>query len=223
MKHLRACASEFFGTLLLVLFGAGSVAYSSLVRMASPESLLVFAAVFGISVATVIVLFGSSSGAHINPAISLAHLIAGRISRRLIVFYTFFQILGALVAGAILSVLFTASPSTSFLGSTSLAANIAPVAGFVVELAGTFVLATAVLYVSLAKMRTVYQASIIGLTLFILILLIGPLTGASLNPARSIGPATASGLFDNLQVYIAGPLIGGLLAGIVAKEWRRLR
>ncbi len=119
MKSLRACTSEFFGTLLLVLFGAGSVAYASVVRMASPESLLVFAAVFGITVATVIVFFGPSSGAHINPAISLAHLIAGRLDRRLIVFYIFFQILGGLVAGAVLSMLFTASPSTSFLGSTS--------------------------------------------------------------------------------------------------------
>ena len=217
MKSLRACAGEFFGTLLLVLFGAGSVAYASVARMASPESWLVFAAVFGITVATVIVFFGPSSGAHINPAISLAHFIAGRLDRRLIVFYIFFQILGGLVAGAVLSMLFTASPSTSFLGSTSLASNFSPVAGFVLELAGTFILATAVLYVSLTRMKGVYQASIIGLVLFMLILLIGPFTGASLNPARSIGPAMVSRFFDNLQVYIAGPLMGGLFAGIVAR------
>jgi glycerol uptake facilitator-like aquaporin len=185
--------------------------------------LFVFAAAFGIIIATVIVFFGSSSGAHINPAISLAHFLAGRLDRRLEVFYIFSQILGALVAGVVLSILFPASASTSFLGSTSLASNIAPVAGVVLELAGTFILATAVLYVSLAKVRIVYQASIIGLILFTLILLIGPLTGTSLNPARSIGPATASGFFDNLQVYIAGPLMGGLFAGIVAKGWRGLR
>ena len=209
MKSFRACTSEFFGTLLLVLFGAGSVAYASLVRMASPESLLVFAAVFGITVATVTVFFGGSSGAHINPAISLAHIIAGRLDRGLIALYVFFQILGGLVAGAILATLFTDSPSTSFLGSTSLASSIGPIAGFVLELTGTFILATAVLYVSLTKVKIVYQASIIGLVLFMLILFIGPCTGASLNPARSIGPATASGFFDNLQVYVAGPLLGG--------------
>ena len=126
------------------------------------------------------------------------------------------------MAGVVLGMLFAASPWTSFLGSTSLAQNTGPVTGFVLELTGTFILATAVLYVSLARMRTVYQASIIGLILFLLIILIGPLTGASLNPARSIGPATASGFFDNLQIYIAGPLMGGLFAGIVAKGWRRL-
>ncbi len=118
---VRACGSEFLGTMLLVLVGPGTVAYTSVIRMTRPESLLAFGAAFGIIVAIAGTFLGPVSGAHINPAISLANFLASRLGRNLLLTYISFQILGALAGGAVLRILFPVSSSSSFLGSTSTA------------------------------------------------------------------------------------------------------
>lgn len=136
--------------------------------------------------------------------------------------YAFYQVLGGLVAGMILRTAFPVSEESGFLGSTLLASGISPVSGIAIELAGTFLLSAVVLIVSSHVRNLSYQAASVGVTLFLLILVIAPLTGASLNPARSIGPALASAHLEGLLVYIIGPLAGGALAGLLAK-WRVAR
>jgi MIP family channel proteins len=210
-----ACASEFLGTLTLVVAGAGIVALTSLWNL--DGSLPLVALVFGVTVAALGMTLGRFSGAHVNPAVSLAHVFAGRLRVGLCVPLVFFQVLGAIVAGIILRLVFPVSPASNFLGSTSLASSVTPWAGIILESAGTFTLSSVILYTPLQGLGPRGKSIIVGAALFLLILILGPFTGASLNPARSLGPALVSGHLENLEVYIAGPLAGGLVAGAIGR------
>ncbi len=209
------CASEFLGTLTLVVAGAGIVALTSLMRLAGSLSLVAF--VFGLTVAALGVTLGRFSGAHVNPAVSLAHVLAGRLRVGLYVSLVLFQVLGAVVAGIILRLFFPVSPVSSFLGSTTLASTVTPWAGIILESAGTLVLCNVILHPPWGGLGPRGKSIVVGCTLFILIVILGPLTGASLNPARSLGPALVSGHLENLEVYLVGPLAGGVVAGVIER------
>ena len=90
--------------------------------------------------------------------------------------------------------------------------------GIGIEALGTFILAVSALAATAWISRAVLQALVVGCTLTVLILFIGPLTGAGFNPARSLGPALASGYFSNLYVYVIGPFVGALLAGLLFRQ-----
>ncbi len=151
---------------------------------------------------------------------SLANVFAGRLRAGLLVPFAFFQVLGALTAGAILRLVFPASSASNFLGSTLLAPSITSSVAILLESAGTFLLSWLILNVSSSKCGRRRQAALVGITLFLLILVLGPLTGASLNPARSLGPALASGHLENLGVFVVGPLAGGAAAGVIGRMRR---
>ncbi|MHB1907468.1 MAG: MIP/aquaporin family protein [Nitrososphaerales archaeon] len=211
----KECVSELTGTYLLVLFGPGSVVVASLIpNLSIIESLAFIAFSFSAIVALVIIGLGKYSGANINPAISLAIVSAKLLKKDLLVPYILFQVAGGLLAGFTLKLIFSGL-TTSYLGSTTLAIGVTPLYGVIIESLGTFVLASSVLIASTRIKGSKSQALFIGTTLFILILLIGPLTGASFNPARSLGPALGSGYFTNLTVYLVGPVTGALFAGFV--------
>ena len=108
------------------------------------------------------------------------------------------------------------------LGSTTLAVGLSPIMGVLLEAIGTFTMATSALIVSTKIKTRRNQAILVGATLFILILLIGPFTGAGFNPARSLGPALASGNPDNLYLYLAGPMTGASTAGLLFRRVRKL-
>jgi aquaporin Z len=166
---------------------------------------------------------GRSSGAHINPAITIANTLAGNLRRELVVPYVLFQLAGAMLAGASLRLAFGASVPSAHLGSTKLALGISPLDGVALEAIGTFVLAMSALGAS-AFVRSWYKrAALVGFTLFWLIIFIGPLTGASFNPARSLGPSVFSGYFDSQSVYWVGPLGGAACAGLTFRLWVRGR
>jgi MIP family channel proteins len=214
-QYGTALISEFLGTLILVLAGAGMVAYTSLSESAG--GLLGIAFVFGLTVATLGILLGSISGAHVDPAVSLAHTCAGKLRASLFLAFAVFQVLGGIVGGIILRMFFPSSSRSSFLGSTSLASSINPWVGVALEFSGTFVLCSAILFLPLDRIGPIVKPILVGSTLFLLILMLGPFTGASLNPARSLGPALASGHVENLAIYFVGPLSGGLVAGIIGR------
>jgi MIP family channel proteins len=212
----KECISELVGTYVLILIGPASVILATLFvpgRLAV-ESLVFVAFSFGATVAMVIIAFGKHSGALINPAVTVAIATAQLLKRHLFIPYLFFQILGGVLAGLTLRELFTSSVATTSLGSTKLASGINPVTGITIEALGTFILASSALIASTRIKRASGQALVVGTTLFLLILMIGPLTGAGFNPARSLGPSLASGYIENLYVYLIGPVLGALVAGL---------
>jgi MIP family channel proteins len=216
------CLSELLGTYLLVLIGPGTVAAVSLAQgIASFEALIIIAFAFGATVGLVILLLGRISGAHINPAITFAHTIAGKTTLEMFLPYISFQVLGGLLAAFTVKIIFSQFGSPADLGTTKLAYGVSPLLGTTLEAAGTFVLATSGFLASLRVHKKIGEATLIGSTLFFIILALGPLTNASLNPARSLGPALASGCLTNLYVYWIGPLAGGLIAGLVYKFFAR--
>jgi MIP family channel proteins len=204
------------GTYLLVFIGPASVVVAStLPSLSSVEALTFVAAVFGCTVGSIILVLGRHSGAHVNPAITLASMLAGAFNRELFVPYLVFQITGGLLAGLSLFLAFRTFPSSASLGSTKLAVGIGPLEGFALEVVGTFLLAISALAASSFLKSPARQAVLVGATLFVLIILIGPLTGASFNPARSLGPSVFSDYLSGQIVYLVGPLIGAVCAGLM--------
>src|SRR5215472_9605608 len=125
--YWNECVSELTGAFLLVLIGSGSVVAESLIGFPSAVEGLVFVAfVFGATVASMILLIGKRSGAHINPAISIASVLTGLFRRRLLVPYVVFQVAGGLLAGLTLKLLFGSLAPAADLGSTKLAAGVTP-------------------------------------------------------------------------------------------------
>jgi MIP family channel proteins len=216
------CLSELLGTYLLVLVGPGTVAAVSLVQgITAFEALVIIGFAFGATVGLVILLLGRISGAHINPAITLAHTIAGKMTLEMFLPYISFQVLGGLLGAFTLRLIFSQLGSSADLGATKLASGVSVPVGILLETGGTFVLATSGFLASLKIHKKPGEATLIGATLFVIILALGPLTNASLNPARSLGPALATGYFTNLSVYWIGPLAGGLIAGVVYRFFER--
>jgi glycerol uptake facilitator-like aquaporin len=212
--HKKEFIAEFAGTYLLVLLGPSSIIAASLLPGLSGIQALVFVAFsFGATVALVILSLGRYS-AHINPAVTVAHALAKFTKRDILVLYFCFQLTGAALAGLTLRLVFGASGLAESFGSTKLAVGVSPLVGFTLECAGTFFLASSALLASGRIRSRIRQAALVGTTLFVLILLIGPLTGAGLNPARTLGPSLASGYFADQLIYWAGPLAGAALAGL---------
>jgi len=217
------CFSELLGTYLLVFFGPGSVIAASMLGMTSTEALAFVAAVFGATVACLILLLGRTSGANINPAVTLGGALAGISQRGIVGPYVLSQLAGGLLAGLTLSLAFGAHGSVTDLGSTKLASGVSPAEGVALEVAGTFVLVVSALTAASFVKSPLKQAILVGGTLSTIILFIGPLTGASLNPARSLGPSIFSGYLDDQAVYYVGPFIGGAIAGLLFRRVNRVR
>jgi MIP family channel proteins len=209
----KECASELVGTYSLVLVGPGTVVAVSLVSgLNFPLSFVLIGLSFGVSVGTIIALFGKHSGAHINPAVTVACSVSKKLSPTLLLPYVLFQIAGGLLAGLTLRLVYGSLGSTTNLGSAQLSPSISPSLGIALEAVGTFALVFGIMITSTRVQSVKRQGVIIGTLLFFLILLIGPLTGGSFNPARSLGPSVASGYLTNQLVYWVGPLLGGLTA-----------
>jgi len=215
----RRCVAELIGTYVLVVVGPSSVIVISLLSLSStPLAHLLVALTFGGTVGAIIMLLGEHSGAVINPALTLAAASARLLKGGLVIPYLLFQTAGGILAGLTLRIVFTPLGDTTSLGSTKLATGISPMMGIALETLGTFVLAISALAATAWVRRAGVQALAVGGTLVILILFIGPLTGAGFNPARSLGPALASDSFSNLYVYMVGPVVGALLAGLLFRQ-----
>lgn len=210
----KAYLAEMVGTYLLVFIGPGSlILASSMPGLSSTDGLSLVALVFGSTVAAVMVTLGRHSGAHINPAITLANVIAGITGRRLILPYILSQLAGSLLAGLTLRLVFAGWSASASLGATKLAPGVSLPEGFGLEMLGTFVLAFSALTAASRISGPYRQAALVGSTLFLLILVLGPLTGASFNPARSVGPSVFADYFNAQEVYWFAPMVGGGLAG----------
>ena len=224
----RALFAEFFGTALLVFFGAGVATLTlgfHLTGSSHSAGVVAIALAFGLVVLVLVYALGAISGCHINPAITMGFLVARKITVIDAVSYWIAQVIGGIAGAAMLYGIFSSSP-IYHLGVQGLGANgyginsmiLANAAGaFGIEIVLTFTF----VFVILAVTRRVSNATVAGLVIGLcltLVHLIGiPVDGTSVNPARSIGPALFVGgsALSQLWVFIFAPLIGGALSAIV--------
>lgn len=213
----KECLVELLATYLLVFLGPASVIVTSSalgVGLSPTESITIIGASFAVTVGGSIILFGKISTPQMNPVITLSAWLTAKLRKELVIPLTLFQLSGALVAGLTLRTIFNIT-DRSELGSTILAPGISPLYGVILETLGTCALTLVALLASSRFQDKRKLALTVAFTLFLLILILGPLTGASLNPVRSLGPALASGYLKDLSVFIIGPYMGGALAAAI--------
>jgi len=220
MAEYKKYLSEVFGTFILVFFGTGAVVFAGgligSVGIAMAFGIAIIAAAYGI---------GQISGAHLNPAVTLSVLIAGRIKWKESIFYIISQIVGAIIGSLFVFIIAkTAIPGGYDVAAYGLGAN-----GFaegtlwgalIFETIATIIFTGVILGVTSKKNTNgAYAGLAIGFTLVAIHLIGIPLTGVSVNPARSIGPALFVGgtALKQLWVFIVAPLVGGAISGIVCK------
>jgi MIP family channel proteins len=213
-KLSTSLLAEFIGTFALIFIGAGAGALGlgGLVGVAFAHGLVVVGFAYA---------YGHISGTHINPAVTLGVWAAGKIDTARAVAYVVVQLLGGIVGA--LALCWVLGGTETGLGVTALASaltlpsgvtlSMTAAAGLAIEIILTFFLVNAVMNAGISGKATIPGGLAIGLTLVFCILMGGPLTGASLNPARSLGPAVATGNYDDLWLYFAGPILGGIIAG----------
>ena len=205
---MRKMTAEFIGTFGLIFFGGGAAA------MGKP--LIDIALANGLAIMIAAYVFGDISGGIVNPAVTLGGAIAGKISWRDAGMYMIAQILGGIAAGfALLTVL---HGPMGHLGATTINTNLISVpGGFMLEAFGTFFLTTTALYTAMSDRAGNAAPLAIGFTLVMIVTFMGPLTGASVNPARTLGPAVAGDYYTHIWVYLIATPLGGLVAGLLYK------
>ncbi|HEY6065231.1 MAG TPA: MIP/aquaporin family protein [Thermoanaerobaculia bacterium] len=212
----RRAIAEFIGTMALIFIGAGSILADRLAGGAG--SLVGIALAHGFTVAVMASAFGHISGAHINPAVTVGALVARKISPGDAVVYGIAQLLGGVFGALLLTAVFDApTRQAASLGTPALAAGVTVGQGLVFEIVATFLLVIVVCATAIDPRGafTVVSGIPIGLVVAFDILAGGPLTGASMNPARSFGPALVGGHWANHWIYWVGPIAGGAIAGLL--------
>jgi MIP family channel proteins len=206
---LRDGLAELIGTFMLVLVGAGAVVTSS----NSSASVAIVALAHGLILVSIVSIFGHISGAHVNPAITLALLVGRQISITRAVEYWIAQFGGGILAALVLR--FMSPPGAINLGQTVPGPGVSGVQAMIIEAILTFFLASAVIQTAVYGRLGHVAPIAIGFTLAAAILFAFPLTGASLNPARTLGPAIVTGNFRDIVFYLIGIFGGGAIAGLV--------
>ena len=221
--------AEFIGTFALVFFGCGTAVIGGMGNGATAVDLLGIASAFGFAIVAMAYGIGGISGCHVNPAVSFGVFAAGRMSALEMLTYWIAQVLGALVAAGVLYLILSGKASgwTGGLGQNGWGAgnfgeyNL--VSAFVFEVVATFLFLVCILGVTHPFTPKGFAGLAIGLTLAAIHLVGINITGTSVNPARSIGPAlvgfaTNPGAVQQLWLFIVAPLIGAGLAGIFYRE-----
>ncbi len=212
----RALTAEFIGTFALIFMGAGA---GTIAGMGSGGSLITVALAHGLTIMLMAYAYGHISGSHINPAVTIGAWAAGKFEGSKVVPYIVAQLLGGIVAAFVLRVTISGGMDAK-LGATVINYSQTTLAGaFILEMIATFFLVNSVLNAGISGKAGNLAPLGIGLTVGVSIMFFGPLTGASLNPARTIGPAVASGIFSDIWVYIVATIIGGVLAGLLYRYY----
>ncbi|XP_029448550.1 aquaporin-4 isoform X1 [Rhinatrema bivittatum] len=210
----KAVSGEFLAMLIFVCLSLGSTINWSETTNLTPAHLVLISLCFGLSIASMVQCFGHISGAHINPAVTVAMVCTRKISLSKSIFYIIAQCLGA-IAGAGLLYLVTPSAVAGGLGITTINNKLSAGHGLLIELIITFQLIFTI-FASCDSKRNDVTGSValaIGLSVAIGHLFAINYTGASMNPARSLGPAVIMMKWENHWVYWLGPLLGAVLAG----------
>ncbi len=208
---MRKFAAELFGTFALVFAGTGAIIIDE--TKGGAVSHVGVALTFGLIVLAMIYAVGDVSGAHLNPAVTLGFWLARRFPPRLVLPYILSQCVAALLASTCLRLLF---PSHMNLGATRPAGPV--MQSFVLEALLTLFLMFVILSVSTgAKEKGLMAGVAIGAVIALEALFAGPISGASMNPARSLGPALVSGQLGNVWIYLAAPTLGASSAVVACR------
>ena len=203
--------AEFIGTFALVFAGTGAIVVNDLANGA--VSHVGISLTFGLVVTAMIYAVGDISGAHLNPAVTLGFWMKRTFPGRQVFPYLISQCAGALLASAILHYLFA---QHSTLGATIPSGS--ALQSFVLEIILTFFLMFVILNVATdAKEKGLMAGVAVGATVALAAIFGGPVSGASMNPARSLGPALISGRLESLCIYLTAPIIGAFLAVLVCR------
>lgn len=194
--------------------GAFALCFVGILVFSNGADLTGVALAYGLIVAVMVAGLGHVSGGHFNPAVTLAYVLARRIDIALAGIYWVAQLVGGLVAAVIVT--WTVSRDAVAVGTPTLAADVNPFVGIVLEAVATFFLVL-VIFGTVVDQRapaTVYPLAI-GLSITAGVYAIAPFTGGALNPARAFGPALVGGEWGGVAAWLIGPLLGGLLAWAV--------
>lgn len=203
---MKKYIAEIVGTFALIFCGTGAIIINQ--ESAGAITHVGIALTFGLIVMVMIYALGPISGAHLNPAVTIAFTIAKRFPAREILPFIISQALGAFLASFTLHFLF---PANEFLGSTLPAGSESQ--SFILELILTFFLMLVIIHVATgSKEQGMFAGLAIGSTVLLEALFAGPICGASMNPIRSLAPALVSGHIEHLWIYIVAPILGASLA-----------
>ncbi|MDR1516834.1 MAG: MIP family channel protein [Dysgonamonadaceae bacterium] len=231
---MKKYLAEMVGTLVLVLMGCGSAIFNF--GVGTTAQVLTVAFGFGLSIVAMTYAIGGISGCHINPAITLGALLSGRIKGKDAGMYMLFQVIGAILGSLILYIIVANidASSASYIAAkgdfaTKTGANgaqpgVSVVGALIAEIVFTFVFVLVVLGTTDGKKGAgAFAGLAIGLSLVLVHIVCIPLTGTSVNPARSIGPAIFEAVYGNggalsqLWIFIVGPFVGAALSALVWK------
>lgn len=202
---MKKYAAEFIGTFALVFAGTGAIVVNEVSHGAITH--VGIALTFGLVVLVMVYTLGDISGAHINPAVTAGFWVARRLPGREVVPYIASQLAGALAASGALRILF---PESRLLGATVPSGSATQ--SFVLEFLLTALLMFVILGVSTgAREKGITAGIVVGSVIALEAMFAGPICGASMNPARSFGPAVVAGQLTSLWIYIAAPLLGAAL------------
>jgi glycerol uptake facilitator protein len=220
--------AEVIGTAILVFIGAGSVPLTVFITGENPfgsAELSTISFAFAFAIFAAIYSIGHISGCHINPAVTIALLATRKIDGRTAGGYIVAQLVGAFLGATLTLIILTNNdPQTLGLGAVSVNANAGLPVGFAAEVIGTSILVFTVFGAAVSgKAPGGFPGIAIGFIVYGIIILVGPITGAALNPARQIGPDILEQVIGGaavawdalLVVYIAGPIVGGLIGAFV--------
>jgi glycerol uptake facilitator protein len=220
----RRLVAEFVGTALLVIFGAGALVAALDMGQGRLDyaGLGVVAISFGLVVAAVVYMFGTTSGAHINPAVTFSLAVVRRFPWVEVGPYVVVQLAGAIVGALLINAIFGSHASDlSASGGTVVGAGFTNAQAAVAEGLGTFLLLATIMALAVDRRApTGFAGVVIGLAVTCEIMVIGPISGGSVNPARTFGPYLATSIFggstpwSEFWVYWSGPLVGGAIAAL---------
>jgi len=208
---MKTYLAEFIGTFALVFCGTGAIIVNEVI----PGSVthVGIAITFGLIVMAMIYALGEKSGAHLNPAVTIAFTVNGNFPVKEMGPYIITQLTGALAASGILKMLF---PSSVLLGATIPSGS--NMQSFVLEFILTFFLMLVIINVAKgSKEQGLFAGIAIGSVVLLEAMFAGPVCGASMNPARSLGPAIVSGEIKQVWIYITAPILGAITAIVIYK------
>jgi len=210
---MKKFIAELIGTFALVFCGTGAIVINDVTN--GIVSHVGIAITFGLIVTVMIYAFGNISGAHINPAVSIAFSVTDRFEKKNLLGYILAQLFGAFLASGVLKILFSEHEN---LGATL--PNGDWQQSFILEIILTYLLMIVILFVSQNKSVNHFTGLAVGSIVALEAMFAGPITVASMNPARSIAPAIVSGNISDLRIYIIAPIIGAVSASLT---WNLMR